>query len=235
MQVLKGIVGNVTWIFSIHFYTILLTYFFRLVSFVSTVFLDVSYGLAIGIFFSILTIVLQGCIVKAYTVATKHNTGLYVSSDSYHNTHMLDDIMVFKYESNLYFTTAPHFKEVLQKAFQKRRTSLAHNVGNNIANGSLDQATMQTDSLENNNLRVIVLDCSAMTYVDIMGLDAIAQMHGDFKNLDVELVLACCNRSLIQKLNQKGLYGQEASRLKIYIGVHDAVVACSNITESGVL
>ena len=206
-------------------------------SFLSTVFLDVSYGLAIGIFFSILTIVLQGCIVKAYTVATKHNTGLYVSSDNYHNTHMLDDIMVFKYESNLYFTTAPHFKEVLQKAFQKRRLSFAHNARNNIANGSLDhQTAMQTDSLDtNNNLRVIVLDCSAMTYVDIMGLDAIAQMHGDFKNLEVELVLAGCNRSLIQKLHQKGLYGHEESKLKIYIGVHDAVVACSNIAESSVL
>ena len=168
-------------------------------------------------------------------MATKHNTGLYVSSDSYHNTHMLDDIMVFKYESNLYFTTAPHFKEVLQQAFQKRRASFAHNVGNNVANGSLDQTAMQADSIENYNLRVIVLDCSAMTYVDIMGLDAIAQMYGDFKDLDVELVLAGCNRSLIQKLHQKGLYGHEASKLKIFIGVHDAIVACSNIAESSVL
>ena len=230
-------------------------------TFLSTVFLDVSLGLLVGISFSVLTIVLQGCFVKGYTLASQKNSEVYVSTTQYQDVQIFDSIMVFKYESILYFTTASHFKEQVQRAYEDfpRNNSQADNggkrSGGHISNGHIETVTDLTDlsvlnknnqhnttgitnkedvakfDQKESNLKVIVLDCSAISYIDIMGLDVMREIREDFQNLGVDLVLACCSRSMLHKLQQKGLYGGEESNLKIFVTVHDAVMAYNTITK----
>lgn len=235
-------------------------------TFLSTVFLDVSLGLLIGISFSVLTIVLQGCFVKGYTLATQKNSEVYVSTAQYKGFHIFYSVMVFKYESSLYFTTASHFKEQLQRAYEDfpRNKIQADNEGRQsrltlgngqLSNGhnetvidftdlSVSNKTNQHDTTgitnkedvaefdqKESQIKAIVLDCSAISYIDIMGLDVIREIREDFQNLGVDLVLACCSRSMLHKLQQKGLYGREESKLKIFVTVHDAAMAYNTIVK----
>ena len=231
--------------------------FFRLITFLSTAFLDISFGLVIGISFSILTIVLRGCVAKGYTLRTPKNSGVYVSTIQYQNFPNFENIMAFKYESSLYFTTVSHFKEELQRAWQhflqsKIKTDsgtmqIELNLPNEHLNDSHIETTSTESSISNNmqepngiishsegcnhkekqQLNAIILDCSAINYIDVMGLDVIKQIREDFEILGVDFVLACCSRSMLKKLTDKGLYGSEESKLNVFVTVHDAVLACS--------
>lgn len=38
----------------------------------------------------------------------------------------------------------------------------------------------------------IVVDCSSFPYIDLMGLDALAQVHNEFAVLSIQVYFACC-------------------------------------------
>lgn len=91
------------------------------------------------------------------------------------------------------------------------------------------------------NVRLIVLDCSSVSYVDITGLSVIKQIAGDFRSADIRFVLAGCNKELRRKLTVFGMISPSAANdlrsppaaadttdkkyVEIYPTVHDAVVA----------
>ena len=227
---------------------------FRFVTCLSTIFLDISMGLIIGISFSISTILLRGCVAKGYTLATQKNSGVYVPEKQYQNVQQSDTIMVFKYESSLYFTTVSHFKEELERAYENNKKLKSEQILRNAAisalcahaarikisvsntnqqesNGVMSDANLPKIDRTKKQLKTIIVDCSAVNYIDVMGLDVIKQVREDFEILGVDFVLACCSRSMLKKLTDKGLYGSEESKLKIFVTVHDAFMAYNDMAK----
>lgn len=96
------------------------------------------------------------------------------------------------------------------------------------------------------NVRLVVLDCSSVCYVDITGLGAIKQIASDFRSADIKLVLAGCNDEFRRRLRVFGLIASSAEKdlqdspaadapdkkyVEVYPTVHDAVVAWQHCSQ----
>ena len=75
----------------------------------------------------------------------------------------------------------------------------------------------------------IILDMSQVAYIDIMGLNLLKQISGDYEKVGVRIALASCGKLLQQKLQAAGLVKAKGDDMvDVYPTVHDAVVARKN-------
>ena len=224
----------------------------------ATTILDVPFGLGLGILTAILSVILQGFIVKGHQLTPpQENSDLYVAANMYECT-VDSAVRVFRYESNLYFVTAADFKQqlcaatlnpqklALQQEQREKEGRKAEKTAGTMANNQtamklsndIDMVNNNTKDITENitekqgdedqhNISGIVLDCSAISYIDVMGLNAIEQMFNDFKGVNIPLALAACNNTLLKKLEGRNLYGDDKVELQIFATVHDAVTRLS--------
>lgn len=78
--------------------------------------------------------------------------------------------------------------------------------------------------------RAIILDCSSITYIDIMGLSVLSSLKSEYAKVNTAFVLACCKEAMISKLLHAGMISPEgtpekdkADNIKIFPTVIDAV------------
>ena len=72
--------------------------------------------------------------------------------------------------------------------------------------------------------RCIIVDCSAMAYIDTAGLWLLKQLKTDYDAVGINFVLASCNKSLQTKLQRAGLIPGHSKVIDVYPTIHDAVV-----------
>ncbi|XP_013411873.1 solute carrier family 26 member 6 [Lingula anatina] len=70
----------------------------------------------------------------------------------------------------------------------------------------------------------IIVDCSAMAFVDAVGIQALKQIVCDYKDIGVQVVFAHCRDELTETV-QKNVFLGDQGRDAIYLTVHDAVLA----------
>ena len=99
------------------------------------------------------------------------------------------------------------------------------NVVNN--NSTLDLKELDSPKLQS-DLKIIdkqphslVVDCSAIGFMDIVGLNTISQISSILKGRNIRLVLAQCTHSLLQQLKAIEFSG---IKFIIYPTVHDAII-----------
>lgn len=82
---------------------------------VSVVFLDIDFGLGIGVVVSLITVVFQTQFSRGYRVGKTVKESAFVEHKSYKDSHEIHGVKVFKYQSNLYFANAEIFRNTLYK------------------------------------------------------------------------------------------------------------------------
>ncbi|XP_014783600.1 prestin [Octopus bimaculoides] len=85
-----------------------------LITFLSVVFLDIDYGLGIGIVISLLTVVLQSQLGPSYRIARLPKEHLLVEHKLYHSEE-IRGVKIFRFEANIYFATAEIFRNSLYR------------------------------------------------------------------------------------------------------------------------
>ena len=207
------------------------------ITFVVCVFIDVSIALGVGMFVAIMCSVLPNMTSKGYTYGDTGHLDLSAPLQTHKGLSPKKNVVVFRYESTLYFVTVKKFKKQLYKAaFDPQEKMVAQEeegkkkdqelkVMKKEENDNHDENVNEqpkTQDLE--NIKGIVLDCSPICYVDLMGLNALKQLRNDYEAVGVEFVLADCNPNLINKLKLAGLVGSEGPSIDIYPTIQDAVV-----------
>lgn len=84
-------------------------------TFLGVVFLDIDYGLYIGVCVSFITVVFQTQFANGYRLGRVPNEGLMVEHKLYLSSQEIKGIKIFRFESNLYFANAEIFRGLLYK------------------------------------------------------------------------------------------------------------------------
>nr|CAH8857490.1 unnamed protein product [Trichobilharzia regenti] len=84
-----------------------------LLTFLCTVFLSVNYGLLLGVIVSALSVILRTQWPKLRTLGQTPNTEIYQDCKQYNNCTQYDQIKIIRYEGNLYYVCAEHFREAV--------------------------------------------------------------------------------------------------------------------------
>lgn len=80
---------------------------------------------------------------------------------------------------------------------------------------------------DSDRIRVIVLDCSKVTFIDSMAVAALKKVYTAYGNAGVQLVLAGCDAKMTALMAAACLLGDTGRHVEMYPTVHDAVVAVS--------
>ena len=111
---LKGLfmqIGDIKKFFRINVFDFIIW----LSTFLSVVFLDIDYGLCVGVCVSLVTVVFQTQFASGYRLGRVPNEGLLVEHKLYYSSQEIKGIKVFRFESNLYFANAEIFRGLLYK------------------------------------------------------------------------------------------------------------------------
>ncbi|PVD33879.1 hypothetical protein C0Q70_05141 [Pomacea canaliculata] len=84
-------------------------------TFFSTTFLDIDYGLLIGFCVSVLTIIIQGQLVRGDRLERTGSTSVMAEVGRYAKTSEIAGVMIFRFQSSLFFANAEIFRSRLYK------------------------------------------------------------------------------------------------------------------------
>ena len=176
-----------------------------LVTFSSVIFLNLDIGLIVGIIFSILVLILNSCMTPGILLYSAQSIDLLRDDKRYSNLTNRQDIKVFKHEAGLYFAVAQVFKSQLFKSI-----------------GS--PTDLKSSSLETKEkCNFLIIDCSCISYIDVVGINLLNQLNNDYETVGIEMMLAACPQSMLQKLHNAGMISDEAHSLTIFPTIQDAI------------
>ena len=92
-------------------------------------------------------------------------------------------------------------------------------------NDNTKEDGVQQQNFDSGGVRVIVLDCSRVTFVDAMAAAALKKVNAAYRSVGVQLVLSGCDAKMTAVMTAAGLFDGGERQVKIYPTVHDAVLA----------
>ncbi|KAK6315755.1 hypothetical protein J4Q44_G00132790 [Coregonus suidteri] len=199
--------------------------------------ISVEMGLVVGVVFSILCVIVQTQKPKVSLLGQIHDTVHYEDMEEYENLMSLPKVKIFRFQAPLYYANKDFFLKSLYKAvgvepfLEMTRRREAEKKAEKMAakearradktNGEVNVGLVSREL----DFHTIILDCSAMPFVDSTGMQTFKGIIKDYKELGVTVLLASCNTTVIDSLRQGSFFGKadkDMESLSFYT-VHAAV------------
>lgn len=156
-------------------------------------------------------------------------------------------VQIFRFQAPLYYANKDSFLKSLYKAvgvepfleMTKRRkaekkakemyTKQAKGNGE-TNNGDVAVGLVQREL----DFHTIVLDCSAIPFIDSAGMATFKGLIKEYKDIGVSILLACCNTSLIDTLQKGQFFGKNDKDMSslLFYTVHSAVLHANSVNAA---
>ncbi|CAG9821141.1 unnamed protein product [Phaedon cochleariae] len=191
-----------------------------IVTFATTLFVQISYGLAAGVAVSLLSIFVQG--YKPYTclLGAVPNTDLYLDIKRYKGAKEIDGVKIFHYSGGLSFASRSSFKDLLV-----RKTGL------DAAEILRKRAKLAEKEFQNDEeflTKCIMLDFSSLTFVDPSGVDFLRGLQADYAKLNISMYITGCSGPVYEVIKKCDKVERKDNKFVIFPTVHDAVLFAQN-------
>ncbi|KAL6741192.1 hypothetical protein Aduo_014470 [Ancylostoma duodenale] len=117
-------------------------------------------------------------------------------------------------------------KETMDESSEANKTSSGDMqlrvVGRRLADASVDSVAEDPAEHVVTQLTHIIIDCSTIPYIDLMGKDAIAQTFADYATIDITVLIANCKVAVRQLFETSDFY-QKVPKNRMFVSVNDAV------------
>uniref|UniRef100_A0A8W4F8G2 Solute carrier family 26 member 10 n=1 Tax=Sus scrofa TaxID=9823 RepID=A0A8W4F8G2_PIG len=175
-----------------------------MVTWVAVVTLSVDLGLAVGVVFSMMTVVCRTQRIQCLALGLAEGTELYRPLRESHKLLQVPGLLVLSYPTPLYFGTRGQFRRILEW---------------HLRLGEGGQEAPKTDDPPDavaEPVRVVVLDCSGVPFVDAAGARDVVQLASRCRDAGIHLLLAHAGT-----LTQAGLLDR-VSPEQLFVSVQDA-------------
>ncbi|XP_014315385.2 solute carrier family 26 member 10 [Myotis lucifugus] len=179
-----------------------------MVTWVSVVTLSVDLGLAVGVVFSMMTVVCRTQRVQCVALGLAEGTELYRPLQESHKLLQVPGLCILSYPTPLYFGTRGQFRHNLEW-----RLGLGRGKETPKGDGPPDAVAEP--------VRVVVLDCSGVAFADAAGAREVVQLASRCQDAGIHLLLAQCNASVLRTLTQAGLLDRVTPE-QLFVSVQDA-------------
>ncbi|GAA6100522.1 solute carrier family 26 member 10 [Tachysurus ichikawai] len=212
-----------------------------LVTWLSVVVLNVEMGLAIGVVFSMMTVICRTQRANCTVLGRASNTEIYRPINNHNKCYEVPGVKILTYNGPIYYGNRSFFKadvsqllgltperihsrEKARKALEKREKESINTVDRGLANTSFssENGFFKSETTPN-EVQTILIDCSSVIFVDVAGAKLFIQMCIDCQKIGVQIFLANCNESVLEILTASGLMSYMNPQ-HIFVTVHDAVV-----------
>ncbi|XP_054842403.1 sulfate anion transporter 1 isoform X2 [Eublepharis macularius] len=189
-------------------------------------------GLLVGVVFSMLCIVGRTQHPHAALLGQIGNTVFYEDNEEYKNLLPVPKVKIFRFEAPLYYANKDFFLKCLHKrtgldpAVEIAKRKKAERKGQQRLERGSGQEEMTPCLLpKHSDFQAIVIDCSAISFVDTAGVSTLKDTHKDHQELQITVLLACCNPTVIDSLERGGYLGNENKDMHelLFHSIHSAI------------
>jgi len=206
-----------------------------LVTFASILLLGVGLGLLIGVVFSILVVVARTQRPPWDQLGNIDNSDIYKNIKHYPSANPTPGIVIFKFNSLLFFANNNYFLTCLQKA-----TKINPDAKDKKANGSAKVSCSKSDikmcdaecnskdkfnSKGNTPTKYVIVDCSNFSFMDLPSVDMFKSLLKKYESQDVKLILVNVIDGVREILMRNDYYDQCGENGE-FLSIHDAVLWC---------
>ncbi|XP_021421535.1 solute carrier family 26 member 10 [Oncorhynchus mykiss] len=212
-----------------------------LVTWLSVVVLNVDMGLAIGVVFSMMTVICRTQRAGCSVLGRASNTEIYRPLENHNKCYEVPGVKILTYNGPIYYGNRSFFREDMsrllgltperirsrekaRKALEKREREAVSTVERGVANTSFSSENefFKSETAES-EVQAVLIDCSSVIFVDVAGARLFIQMCIDCQKVGVCIYLANCNESVLRILTSSGLMNYMNPQ-HIFVTVHDAVM-----------
>lgn len=199
------------------------------VTMLSSALISTELGLLIGVCFSMFCVILRTQKPKSPLLGLVKDSEIFESLSDYKNLHTKPGIKIFRFVAPLYYINKERFKSalyqktlnpVLVKAAQKKAAK------RKVIKDTLTLTGKQEVSVQLAHeplaLHTVVIDCSAIQFLDTAGINTLKEVRRDYEAIGIQLLLAQCNPSVRDSLASGEYCKQEEENLLFY-SVYEAV------------
>ncbi|KAG8504510.1 Sulfate transporter [Galemys pyrenaicus] len=194
------------------------------VTMLSSALISTEIGLLIGVCFSMFCVILRTQKPKASLLGLVEESNIFESISVYKNLQTKPGIKIFRFIAPLYYINKECFKSALYKktlnpvlvmAAQKKEAKRKMKKEGLTLSGIQDEVSVQ---LSHNplELHTIVIDCSAIQFLDTAGIHTLKEVRRDYEAIGIQVLLAQCNSSVRDSLACGGYCMKEEENLLFY-------------------
>ncbi|XP_073493172.1 sulfate anion transporter 1-like [Phyllobates terribilis] len=204
----------------------------------SSALISTEMGLLVGIVFSMLCLIVRTQVPHTAMLSQIQDTVFYEDSDRYENLSPIPKVKIFRFESPLHYANKDYFLQSLykkvgmdpsleiirRKKIEKKLKKKAKKQGENMKDP--DNNDIHIELVEKkNDLETIILDCSTIAFLDTSGINTLKALLKDYQAVQISLLMACCNTSVIDALRRGGYFGKQDKDINntLFYNIHDAV------------
>ncbi|XP_029458169.1 sulfate anion transporter 1 [Rhinatrema bivittatum] len=211
------------------------------VTVLSSAFISTEMGLLVGVIFSMMCIIARLQVPHTALLSQIQNTVFYEDDGKYENLCPVPQVKIFRFEAPIYYANKGFFlqslykmtgldpaleiirrkkNEVKEKTFMKKgNKEIAAVKGNNKTDTNVNLVPAQLD------FHTIILDCSSIPFLDTTGVNTLKGILKGYKEVDISIILSCCNPSVIDSLERSGYFGKDNKDIHElhFYSVHSAV------------
>ncbi|XP_072311339.1 sulfate anion transporter 1 [Eucyclogobius newberryi] len=206
-----------------------------LVSMAGTVLISVELGLLVGIVFSMSVVIYKTQNPKVSLLGRACDSDLYEDVDEYKDLLPPARVCVLRYQAPLYYANKDAFLKALYRRVgvepfleltRRRKQQKKAKLSPKNANGDQNAGEVVLGLIRGElDFHTVVLDCSAVPFVDSAGAAALKTAVKEYGDIGVGVFLASCNTSVIDALRNGGFFGESDRRMSqlLFHTVHGAV------------
>ncbi|XP_042252147.1 sulfate anion transporter 1 [Thunnus maccoyii] len=218
-----------------------------LVAMSATALISVELGLLVGIVFSMICIIFKTQNPKVSLLGRASDTDLYEDMEEYKNLMPPPRVQVFRFQAPLYYANKESFLKSLyktvgvepflemtkrRKAEKKAKEMSAQQAK---ANGDKTNGEVVVGLVPRElDFHTIVLDCSAIPFIDSTGMATFKGLVNEYKEIGVSVLFASCNTSVIDTLQKGQFFGKNDKDMSslLFHTVHAAVLHANSMPSA---
>lgn len=178
-------------------------------AFLGTLFLGIELGLGIAVGLSLLLVILESANPHTAILGRLPGTTEYRNIKNYRQAEHYDGIVIVRVDSPMYFANSQNIRNKVMKYVNRA-------------------------SQENEKIQFIIIEFSAVAYIDTSALHALHDMYKNYMDRKIRLCITNPNAKVMQSLLRSDVV-DDIGRDHIFVSTHDAVSFCLNEMDFDVM
>ncbi|KAJ6767955.1 SULFATE TRANSPORTER 4.1-RELATED [Salix koriyanagi] len=172
----------------------------------TTLFLGIEIGVLVGVGASLAFVIHESANPHIAVLGRLPGTTVYRNVEQYPEAYTYNGIVIVRIDAPIYFANTSYIKDRLRE----------YEV-------DVDKSSKRGPEVE--KLYFVILEMSPITYIDSSAVQALKELHQEYKSRDIQICISNPNRDVLLTLTKAGvveLIGKEW----YFVRVHDAVQVC---------
>ncbi|KAM0953282.1 putative SLC26A/SulP transporter, STAS domain, sulfate anion transporter, STAS domain superfamily [Dioscorea sansibarensis] len=179
---------------------------------ITTLFFGIEIGVLIGVGFSLAFVIHESANPHIAVLGRLPGTTIYRNTQQYPETYTYNGIVVVRIDAPIYFANISYIKDRLRE-YELKASGI----------------TKRGPEVE--RIYFVIIEMSPVTYIDSSAVQALKDLHQEYKSRGIQIAIANPNREVHVSLSRAGLIdliGKEWC----FVRVHDAVQVCLQHVQS---